>query len=256
MSTPAPRPKPIYNRPRFTVMQYDWEVFKGPRAGEPAFDFVLNTLDGKEVKISDYRGKWLVIETGSSTCSMYTKNIPAMQEVRAQNPDVEFIVVYVREAHPGERLHQHQSYDEKLTAAKMLAPRYGEDRTVLVDQLAGKFHVTYGAMPNIVYVINPEGNVHYRCNWATADGLQEALADRHNINTQENADMHKLKASRGLWVALRTMWTGGFLALWDFVVALPGLAKRHKLVDAYYAEHGQFRQQPVPASESAVSDSG
>jgi hypothetical protein len=60
----------IYNRPRFTVMQYDWDVFKGPRAGELAIDYSLTDLDGNEVRLSDFRGKWMAIETGSSTCSM------------------------------------------------------------------------------------------------------------------------------------------------------------------------------------------
>ena len=86
--------------------------------------------------------------------------------------------------------------------------------------------------------------INYRCNWATADGLAAALADRENFNTSENADMRKLKASRGMWIAVKTMWTGGFLALWDFVIALPKLAKRHKLVDQYYARYGKFKQQP------------
>ena len=243
------KPKMVYNRRRFTVMQYDWDVFKGPRAGEPAIDFPLTYLDGNDVRISDFRGKWLVIETGSSTCSMYTKNMPGMKALREQHPDVTFVVVYVREAHPGERLHQHQSFDEKMNAARTLAPKYNEDRAILVDQLEGKFHITYGAMPNIVYVINPDGIVHYRCNWATVGGLAEALADRDNINTNEHADMHKLKASRGIWIAVKTMWTGGILALWDFIIALPKLAKRHKLVDDYYAKHGRFKQQPDPPTE-------
>ena len=132
MNAPEQQPKPIYNRPRFTVMQYDWDVFKGPRAGEPAIDFPLTGLDGKEVRISDFRGKWLVIETGSSTCSMYTKNIPGMKELRAQHPDVEFVLAYVREAHPGERLHQHQTFDEKRNAAKTLARKDAEARPLLV----------------------------------------------------------------------------------------------------------------------------
>ena len=54
----------IYNRPRFTVMQYDWDVFKGPRAGELAIDYSLTDLDGNEVRLSDFRGKWMAIETG------------------------------------------------------------------------------------------------------------------------------------------------------------------------------------------------
>ena len=35
----------------------------------------------EEVKISDFKGKWLVLETGSATCSMYTKNIPDMKSM-------------------------------------------------------------------------------------------------------------------------------------------------------------------------------
>jgi hypothetical protein len=105
-------------------------------------------------------------------------------------------------------------------------------------------HRAYGVMPNVIYVINPEGVVHYRCNWATADGLAEALGDRENLHKVENASMSDLKASRGIHIAIRTMWTGGILALWDFFVAGPALARRHKLVDDYYKEHGKFKQQP------------
>jgi hypothetical protein len=64
MNAAAQRPKMIYNRPRFTVMQYDWDVFKGPRAGELAIDYSLTDLDGNEVWLSDFRGKWMAIETG------------------------------------------------------------------------------------------------------------------------------------------------------------------------------------------------
>lgn len=239
------RPPMVYNTPRFKVKQYDWDVFVGPAAGEKAKDFKLVDLDtGETVKLADYKGKWLVIETGSATCSMYTKNIPDMKKLFAEHPDVERVLVYVREAHPGERLHQHQSMEEKLEAAKLLRPRYGEDRRILVDSYQGDFHRAYGGMPNILYVIRPDGTVHYRCNWATVDGLKDALEHRDRLHTHENADMHKLKASRGMWVALRTMWTGGFVALWDFVVATPQLVKRHKLVDDYYNKHGKFKQTP------------
>lgn len=231
----------VYNRPRFTVKQYDWDLFKGPAAGDEAIEFTATDLEGNQVKLSDYRGKWVVLETGSSTCSMYTKNIPDMKKIRADHSDVEFLVIYVREAHPGERLSQHKDMAEKKAAAEMLAPRYQEDRKVLMDDIDGTMHLKYGAMPNVIYVIRPDGIVHYRCNWATADALREALEDREHFHTVENADIHKLKASRGMWVALRTMWTGGFVALWDFVKAGPLLVKRHKLVDEYYAEHGKFR---------------
>lgn len=241
------KPQPMeYNAPRFKVKQYDFGVFIGPAAGEKAKPFELIDLEtGEKVTLADYKGKWLAIETGSATCSMYTKNIDAMREVRKAHPDVEFVVVYVREAHPGERLHQHKSFDEKVDAARLLKPRYGEDRRVLVDSHNGDFHKKYGMMPNVLYVIRPNGVVHYRVNWSTPESLRKALADRKSFHKIENADMKELKAARSMFTALRTMWTGGILALWDFVIATPKLIQRHHQVDEYYKKHGRFMNEPA-----------
>ena len=239
------KPKMVYNNARFTVKEYDWDVFMGPAAGEPYKDAELADLEtGDKVKLSDFSGKWVVIETGSSTCSMYTKNIPDMKAIKDDFPEVEYLLVYVREAHPGERLHQHRSYEEKVKAAKLLKPRYGEHRRVLVDTYEGDFHRAYGAMPNILYVIRPDGTIHYRCNWATAESLRKALTERGKLHTYENADIRKLKAARGLYTTIRTMWTGGAMALYDFVKAGPGMAARHHKVDAFYKEHGRFNKTP------------
>lgn len=242
----APQQPMIYNNPRFRVVDYNFDTFIGPAAGEKFKDFTLTDLEtGKPVKLSDYAGKWLVIETGSATCSMYTKDIEDMKKMRAEFPDVEFVLVYVREAHPGERLGPHKSMDEKIAAARLLGPRYGEHRRILVDGLNGEFHRAYGAMPDIVYIIRPDGTVHYRCNWATPQGIREALTDRANFHRLENADMHAINASRAKFNMIRTMWTGGIVALFDFVKALPLLAAKHAKVDAYYAKHGRFKNQPA-----------
>lgn len=229
-----------YLRPRFSPKHYDYTSFAGPRAGEPAVDVTLYDLENKPVKLSDFRGKWVVLETGSATCSMYTKNIPGMRDLVEEFPEVEFLVVYVREAHPGERLSQHKSFDDKKKAAAMLNSRYDEFRKILIDTLEGDMHKTYGVMPNIVYIINPEGIVHYRCNWATIDGIREALTDREHVHTDENADMLKLWRERDTLNSLRTMWTGGFIALWDFAKAVPTLLRRHQVADKQYEEKGRL----------------
>lgn len=230
-----------YLRPRFKPGHYDLTAFPGPRAGEPAQDVTLYDEQGNPVKLSDYRGKWVVLETGSATCSMYTKNIPGMKQLQEEFPDVEFLVVYVREAHPGERLSQHKSFEEKKKAAALLKPRYSENRPILIDTLQGDMHQHYGLMPNIVYVFNPEGIVHYRCNWATIEGVREALQDREHIHTDENADMMKLWRERDTLNSLRTMWTGGFIALWDFAMAVPTLVRGHKIADKKYEQEGQLK---------------
>lgn len=254
MTTEQDKILKMYNNPRFKTKEYDWDVFAGPSAGDQYIDVALKDLEtGEDVNLSDYQGKWLVLETGSSTCSMYTKNIPDIQAIEKDFPDVEFLLIYVREAHPGERLHQHQSFEEKVEAAKLLKPRYGEDRRILVDSHDGKYHRTYGAMPNTLYVIRPDGTVHYRCNWATAERLRESLTERDKLHTVENADVKSLKAARGLYTTIRTMWTGGILALFDFMVAAPGMAVRHHKVDAFYKENGRFNKKPGLFSAPADS---
>lgn len=244
----APQTPPVYNNPRFRVIDYNFDTFIGPAAGEKFKDFVLTDLDtGKPVKLSAFLGKWVALETGSATCSMYTKDIAEMKKVREEFTDVEFPLIYVREAHPGERLGPHKSVEEKMRAARLLAPRYGEHRRVLVDSLEGDFHRAYGSMPNVVYVIRPDGTIHYRCNWATPQALREALRDRANIHRVENADMAAIQASRGKYNMIRTMWTGGMIALYDFMKNFPLMVLMHAKVDAYYKKHGRFKNQPGPA---------
>ncbi|MCH7695839.1 MAG: redoxin domain-containing protein [Proteobacteria bacterium] len=233
-----------YLYPRFNIKHYDLEVFPGPAAGEPAVDFTLTDFDGNEYKLSDFRGKWVVLETGTATCTAYSKNIDRNKELRSEFSDVEFLLIYVREAHPGERLPQHHSFEDKLKAAKILPKRYGEDRKILIDTLDGQMHRAYGSMPNVVYVINPDGIVHYRCDWGHVERLREALSQREHIHTVEHVSMEDLMDNRGIWIAVRTMWTGGLLALWDFFIGLSDMIKHHKEYDDYYKKHGKFMREP------------
>ena len=238
--------QPIYNNKRFKVSDYNFEMFVGPRAGDQLKDFELTDINtGESLTLSEFSGKWLVIETGSSTCSMYTKNIPDMKEIVEEFSDVEFILIYVREAHPGERLGPHQNIEEKLDAAKLLAPRYGEHRRVFVDNLEGDFHRAYGAMPNIIYVIRPDGTIHYRCNWTAPSLVQKALREREKYHTLENADTLTLRATRKKLHMIRTMWTGGIVALYDFFKNAPLTLAKHYKIDTYYNKHGRFINDPA-----------
>jgi len=248
---------PAYNNKRFRPSEYNFDMFMGPAAGDKLVDFTLTDLQtGAPVKLSDFAGKWVVIETGSSTCSMYTKNIPDMKDVVAEFPDVEFLLVYVREAHPGERLKQHETIDDKVKAAKIVGPRYGEHRRILVDALGGDFHRAYGAMPNVVYVVRPDGTVHYRCNWAAPHLVRKALQDRENLHTVENAELLELRASRKKMHMIRTMWTGGVIALYDFLKGAPYVVGKHAKVDAYYKKHGRFKNKSEDVSEAPPPGAG
>ena len=230
-----------YHTKRFNNKNYDQLRFPGPRPGEPAPDFTVHDLHGNEVKLSDFKGKWVVIETGSITCSMFVHCIPGMNALTHDYPDVEFLVIYVREAHPGERTPQHQDMGHKMAAAKRMKRKYREARRVLVDSLDGAMHKAYSLhMPNIVYVINPEGIVTYRCDWAHEAGVRDALDHRDKLHFTEHAHTEMLMGrSRGK--AIMVMLNGGLLALWDFVKAWPNFAKIHAEVDDQFEKHKRLK---------------
>ena len=211
--------KPVYNNSRFRVVDYNFDTFVGPAAGDKYIDATFTDLTTNEdVKISDFDGKWLVIETGSSTCSMYTKNIGIYKDIVSEFSDVEFVMVYVREAHPGERMGPHQNMDDKFKAA---------------------------------YVIRPDGTIHYRCNWAAPHLIRAALQDRESYHKVENAPTAELRAMRSLPHMMRTMWTGGIVALYDFFKNGPLTVAKHIQIDRFYNKHGRFRNAPLSQEEIA-----
>ena len=71
---------------------------------------------------------------------MYVKNVPGFRKLQGEFPDVEFLLIYVREAHPGSRLGPHQSADEKLSLSPELNRIYKDPRQVLVGNLSGDVH--------------------------------------------------------------------------------------------------------------------
>lgn len=216
-----------YNYQRFRISNYDYEKFPGPKAGDKMLDFKLHTLEGREVKLSDYAGRWLVVETGSLTCPMYVKNIRPIDKLTAKYPDVAFVVVYVREAHPGSRRGAHADLQEKTALAEEMKAEFKENREVLVDSVDGDMHKAYGSFPNMVYIIDPEGTVVYRCDWSFAKKIDAVLQNRPEINDQERVVI----ITAAPWIMIPVTLKGGWDALWDLVIELPGVIIGHLKVD-------------------------
>ena len=79
--------------------------------------------------------------------------------------------------------------------------------------------------------------------------IKAALEDREHLHKVENAPTAELRASRAMPHMIRTMWTGGFVALYDFFKNAPLTVAKHVKVDAYYNKHGRFRNQPLTPDE-------
>jgi hypothetical protein len=85
------------------------------------------------------------------------------------------VFIYTREAHPGENVLHHDSFEHKLACARLLAEEAGISRDILVDDLDGTVHRAYGLMPNMTWVIGRGGRVAYKANWTSAANVEAFL---------------------------------------------------------------------------------
>ena len=224
-----------YNLGRFRLSDYDLTKFPGPGPGEYAPDFELTGLDGSPVRLSSYRGRWLVIETASVSCMMYARNVDNISLLQKKYPDVEWLVLYVREAHPGRSRPAHRDLAQKTNLAGALKTDYGESRKVAVDSLDGDMHRALGNLPNMVYVLNPEGEITYRCDWLSAPELDRVLGQRPAVESNEHTLTDDLNYP-SKWLTAKILWRSGIAAVWDFLRAAPYLTPTHRAADNHYRQ--------------------
>ena len=109
-------------------------------------------------------------------------------------------------------------------------------------------------MPNFVYVIRPDGTVHYRVNWATPNELRKALTERDRYHAYENADLDKPRPDRGIIGHIRTMYIGGLLSHWDFLKEFPIIVRAHFTTDSYYRENGELKRRAIDFADLPPGD--
>lgn len=242
---------PRYNYERFTRELLDpgkhRERFSdAPRPGERAPGFEARTLNGDRVRLSDFRGERnVVLVFGSATCPMTAGSIRGLnalaQELRSD--DLEFLFVYVREAHPGEAQPAHHSWEDKVDAAERFRDEEELALPIVVDDVRGSIHRKYSALPNPAFLIDKAGRVAFRMMWtqpaplaAAIDELLEAQADRgaeHAI-VQGGEDL-SMPLAYALFHSYRALERGGRQAMEDFRQAL-GMRGRVALAASRVAE--------------------
>jgi hypothetical protein len=195
---------------------------EGPAIGEPAPDFELADLDGNRIRLSHLRGRPVVLEFGSYTCPIFSDRVPAMEQLAREHPQAAFLVIYVREAHPGEIQGTPRSLPEKRAAGHKLALEEALARRVLVDSLDGTTHRAYGGAWNPVYVIDADGRVVMRQAWnhpGDVDLALRALESGAAPKIAESTDM--LREPSGRPIGQRLIERGGLKALCDFYQTAP-----------------------------------
>ncbi len=168
-----------------------------------------------------------MLETGSITCPLYVGKIKSMNIVARQHPDVQFLVIYIREAHPGKKIGAHKNTATKIENVKNLSDKEPENRDILIDTLDGQFHKKLGLLPNMAYIFSKDNKILYRADWnipSRIDSLLASIKAENPIPTTP-ADFTPVSPHYSLRVLGRA---GGIKAIWEFISHLPALMRQHK----------------------------
>ena len=219
--------------------------FSGPGPGERAPDFKATTLDGETIRLSDFaKKKNVLLVFGSATCPMTAASIGGINQLyeRFRGDDIEFLFVYVREAHPGEIIPAHSSIREKTEAARLLRDEEDMHMPILVDDLRGSIHRKYSRLPNPAFLIDRSGRVAFLSLWSKPEGLGHAIQELLELQEERSVDHVIVSGGQDLAMpvpysalyAYRALERGGKQSLSDFRQAL-GLPARVALTASHLA---------------------
>ncbi|MFY9269372.1 MAG: redoxin domain-containing protein [Candidatus Manganitrophaceae bacterium] len=137
---------------------------KPPQIGGPAPDFVLSDLDGKAVRLSDHRGKVVLLDFWATWCEPCKKALPEIQGIYEKYQENGFVVLGV-------------NFGEKQKDAERMARQMGLTFPILTDQkveVAERYGVTN--LP-VTFFIDPDGIIRERVfgGTLTAEKIVETL---------------------------------------------------------------------------------
>ena len=150
-----------------------------PGPGDRVPDFDLPLLGGGSFRSTDLAeaGPTLLI-FGSYTCPVTDSAAPGLRDLHARFGDrVRFVMVDIREAHPGKAVPQPKTLDEKTAHAKQLRDHHGFEFEVAVDDIDGIFHRAMSPKPNSAYLLDKDGRILFRAHWANDGNALAAALD-------------------------------------------------------------------------------
>lgn len=130
---------------------------------QKAPDFTVIDVDGKEVNLSDYFGKPIVLNFWASWCPPCKAEMPHFETASLENPDIQFLMV-------------NATSGDTLSSAKGFIEEGGYTFTVLFDT-SGEAAVTYNVMSlPTTYFIDKSGNlVTYSVGMLDAESLEKGI---------------------------------------------------------------------------------
>ncbi len=203
-----------------------------PGPGDRVPEFDLPTVGGGRFRSSDLSesGPALLI-FGSSTCPVTDNAAPGLNELYLRFGDrVRFVMVNVREAHPGKAFPQPGTLDAKRAHAERLRDLYGFEFEVAVDDVDGTLHRALSPKPNSAYVLGAGGTILFRAQWANDTKALAAALDAivagESPHRSESGGVVKptLRMLRNLAPVLDRAGSGAWRDMWHVAPPLAAIA--------------------------------
>ena len=125
---------------------------KSSAIGQPAYNFCLKDINGKEYKLSDFKGKYVLIEFSASWCGWCKKEIPFLKTVYKENKEKNFVLLTIN-------MDDNQKKWEDDVKEMNLPWPVISDLKAFKGEVAQAFNVH--GIP-LIYLINPEGKIEMR----------------------------------------------------------------------------------------------
>ena len=135
-----------------------------PTAPVPAPDFSLTDLSGATVRLSDFRGKTVLLDFWATWCEPCKQSIPLYLKMQEKLRSKGFVVVGIDE-------------NESAAIAAAYARNHGMTYPILMDPGTGLFEKYGGRSMPSAFLIDAQGNIRGRWEgFDAAAGLDVALA--------------------------------------------------------------------------------
>lgn len=134
------------------------QAFAAATVGKPAPDFTLTDLDGKSVKLADFKGKHVVLEWHNHACPFVVKHYDSgnMQSLQNKYDARDTVWLSINSTNTGHQDYLSNEQNKAYLAAKKAAP------DAYLPDPDGKVGNDYGARTTPhMYVINPAGTLVY-----------------------------------------------------------------------------------------------